>query len=634
MTATENLITLLKKHWGYDTFRGSQQDIITAALHKQDVLALLPTGGGKSLCYQLPAVAQEGIAIVVSPLIALIQDQVGSLKAKGVKALGLTGKMSQNEVIQCLDNAAYGGYKLLYLSPERLQQEIVLDRLAELNVSLVAIDEAHCISQWGHDFRPAYLQCIKIRDIHPEVPIMALTATATKRVISEIQSRLDLRIEQVYKDSFHRPNLAYRVLYTENKKRALYDAINDHKGSKIVYVRLRRSTEKLRDGLRQNGTTALAYHGGLSTLERKEALSSWMKGETTIMVATTAFGMGIDKSDVRAVIHYEIPESIESYFQEGGRAGRDGLPAKAILIVGPNDESQSRRQFLSYLPDLDILKKVYHHLVNHFQIAYAEGKGITYPFHFGTFCAAYDLEPRMCFKALEIFDQQGILALSQNFRHRSMLQFTASKKQLWSYLDSHPENRDILELIVRSYGGVFDAMTFINLASLTKKGAGSETTIRNVLSQLVTDQIAKVEFQDHDVEVTFLEPREDEKSILRKRETIEKNRRVKIENLEHMLKYIDCQEQCRSIQLLAYFGEEFDRRCGICDVCLSDRPQIKKEKFSVKRDIQAALIDSSFSSDQLAKKIQADKDLIIECLQELLEDELIRVTLNNQYELI
>lgn len=633
MTTTDNLISLLKKHWGYDKFRGSQEDIITAVINNKDVLALLPTGGGKSLCYQLPAVAQDGIAIVISPLIALIQDQVSSLKVKGIKALGLTGKMSQNEVIQSLDNAAFGGYKLLYLSPERLQQEIVLDRLAELNISLVAIDEAHCISQWGHDFRPAYLHCSKIRDIHPEVPIIALTATATSRVISEIQSGLALRTEHVYKDSFHRPNLGYTVLYTENKKRALYDAITDQNGSKIVYVRLRRSTEIIKDELIQKGITARAYHGGMSSLERKAALTSWMKGEASIMVATTAFGMGIDKSDVRAVIHYEIPESIESYFQESGRAGRDGLEAKAIMIVGPNDENQSRRQFLSYLPDLDMLKKVYHNLVNHFQIAYGEGKGITYPFHFGTFCNAYDLEPRMCFKALEIFDQQGIFALSQNFRHRSLVHFTATKEQLWSYIETHPDIRNILEMIIRSYGGVFDAMTYINIASLTKKGAGSESAIRKVLNQLATDQIAKVEFQDHDVEVTFLEPREDERSILRRRDTIEKNRSVKIENLEQMLRYIDNQKQCRSAQLLAYFGEEFDSHCGLCDVCVPKDPLRKQEKVSVKRDIVEVLGSTPLSSDQLAKTIQVEKDLIIECLQELLEDECIRVTLNNRYEL-
>lgn len=634
MTASSgNLIKLLEKYWGFSTFRGSQEKIIQTVIEQNDVLALLPTGGGKSLCYQLPAVAQDGIAIVISPLIALIQDQVNSLKAKGIKALGLTGKLSQNEVIQCLDNAAFGGYKLLYLSPERLQQEIVLDRLAELHISLIAVDEAHCISQWGHDFRPAYLQCHKIRDIHPEVPIMALTATATSRVLSEIQEGLSLTTKKVFKDSFYRPNLAYTVLYRENKKRALKDVINDHKGSKIVYVRLRRSAEKLKNELQQNGISALAYHGGQAAADRKEALRSWTKGKTSIMVATTAFGMGIDKADVRAVIHYEIPESIESYFQEGGRAGRDGFPAKAILIVGPNDEIQARRQFLSYLPDLEMLKKVYSHLVNHFQIAYSEGQGITYPFHFGTFCSTYDLEPRVCFNALEILDQQGIFALSQNFRHRSMLQFTASKDQFWTYLESHPESRGILELIVRNYGGVFDAMTYINMTSLIKKGGGSESSIRKVLRQLETDQIAKVEFQDHDVEVTFLEPREDEKSILRRKDTIEQNRSVKINNLEHMLAYVNNQDQCRSGQLLAYFGEEFGQKCGICDICLSDQPPYKQHKSSIKKGVQDALRENSMSSDELVKNIQADRSLVIECLQELLEDELIRVTLNNQYEL-
>ena len=633
MTASGNLIELLDKYWGFSTFRGSQEEIIRAVLEKKDVLALLPTGGGKSLCFQLPAIAQDGIAIVISPLIALIQDQVSSLKAKGVKALGITGKLSQNEVVQCLDNAAFGGYKLLYLSPERLQQEIVLDRLAELNISLIAVDEAHCISQWGHDFRPAYLQCHKIREIHPEVPIIALTATATSRVISEIQEGLALKTEQVFKDSFQRPNLAYTVVYAENKKRALRDAINDHKGSKIIYVRLRRSAEKLKNEFLQNGIIARAYHGGQSALERKEALNSWMKGEASIMVATTAFGMGIDKADVRAVIHYEIPESIESYFQEAGRAGRDGLAAKAILIAGPNDETQARRQFLSYLPDLNMLKKVYSHLVNHLQIAYSEGQGITYPFHFGSFCATYDLEPRMCFNALEILDQQGIFALSQNFRHRSMLQFTASKDQFWTYLESHPESRNILELIVRSYGGVFDAMTYINMTNLIKKGGGSESSIRQVLSQLETDQMAKVEFQDHDVEVTFLEPREDEKSILRRRDSIEQNRSVKIDNLEQMLTYVNSKDQCRSDQLLAYFGEELGKKCGICDVCLSDQPQHKLYKSSVKKGIRDALNTNPLSSDDLAKIVQADRGLVIECLQELLEDELIRVTLNNQYEL-
>jgi len=382
----ENAAHILKKYWGFDSFRGSQAEIIESVMQQQDVLALLPTGGGKSVCYQVPALLNEGICIVVSPLVALIEDQVNGLKQKGIKAIGLTGGLGFQEVLTLLDNCLYGNYRFLYLSPERLQQELVREKIAGMPVNLIAIDEAHCISQWGNDFRPAYLECAILRELHPNIPVMALTATATERVREDIIQNLGLKNEQLFKDSFLRKNISYQVFWEEDKRYRLQMLCSEASGSGIVYVRSRRMTEELSQFLNKKGFTSHFFHGGLSAGEKSDKLRQWLQNKVQFMIATNAFGMGVDKPDVSLVVHYQIPDNLENYFQEAGRAGRDGKPARAILLTNKADKAQVKKQFLNVLPGTAYIKTVYRKLNNYFQIPFGGGEHETYPFHFDDFC--------------------------------------------------------------------------------------------------------------------------------------------------------------------------------------------------------------------------------------------------------
>ncbi|NNE77232.1 MAG: ATP-dependent DNA helicase RecQ, partial [Pricia sp.] len=382
-------VSILQKYWGFTSFKGSQEQIINAILSQRDVLALLPTGGGKSVCFQVPAMLQEGICIVVSPLIALIHDQVNNLKAKGIKAIALTGGISFNELIDLLDNCLYGNYKFLYLSPERLQQELVQTRISQMNVNLIAVDEAHCISQWGHDFRPAYLECANLRTLLPETPMIALTATATEEVASDIIDNLNFNDPFIAKDSFARENIAFKVKREEDKRYRLKRLCLDTKKSVIVYVRTRRLTHELSRFLNANGCRTTYFHGGISKKEKQEKLELWLTNQVRIIVSTNAFGMGVDKPDVQLVVHYQMPDCLENYFQEAGRAGRDGETASAVLITNESDEIQIKNQFLSSLPDSLSLKRTYLKLNNYFQIAYGEGVNECFEFNFNDFVETY-----------------------------------------------------------------------------------------------------------------------------------------------------------------------------------------------------------------------------------------------------
>ena len=624
-------LKVLQKYWGYLSFRGSQESIIQAVRQGEDVLALLPTGGGKSICYQIPALCEEGIAIVVSPLVALMQDQVQKLRALNIKAMALTGALHRNEIVQYLDNAAFGDYKLLYISPERLQQDMVLKRLGQLNVSLIAIDEAHCISQWGHDFRPAYRHCDRLRDIHPEVPMIALTATATPTVIEDIISSLNLKVDKVVKDSFERPNLTYGILHHHNKQKALIDLVRNTPGSTIVYVRTRRDAEQLAQVLNKNSLSAVFYHAGRSQADKKDDMQRWLKDRSRIMVATTAFGMGIDKPDVRAVIHYAIPESLESYFQEAGRAGRDGLAAQATLLISPSDTSRARQQFTEHLPKLIDLKRLYKHLVNYFQIAHGEGSGQTLPFNFNDFCSRYKLPHILAHRGLLILDQLGIVALDQNVHKQSTIKYTANREDFWNYLNAQPAQRAFHETLIRSYGGVFENHVSLNIRLLANRIGGTEAEVLSHLKKAQKDQIAEVQIQETDLSITFLVPREDERVLLRHKEVILQNRRRKVENLEHMLRYIAKDHKCRSIQLLAYFGERITTPCGACDVCLSNHSSSASELKGRKDKIIDLLQNRVMTLSDISFALREDKKDTMLCVKELLEDEKIAVNEQNQY---
>ncbi len=623
---------ILEKYWGFSQFRGSQEQIIDTVIQGRDVLALLPTGGGKSLCYQVPAMAKDGLCIVVSPLIALIQNQVDALKNKGIKALALTGGISFNEVIDLLDNCLYGNYKFLYLSPERLQQELVQERIQQMNVNLIAIDEAHCISQWGNDFRPAYLNCNVLRELLPETPIIALTATATPKVAEDITENLQLSAAAIYKDSFSRDNIAFHVQWNEDKKFQLKKLCLGLQKSAIVYVRTRRSAQELSDFLNAHKLATTFFHGGIPKKEKTKRLQLWLENKVQVMVATNAFGMGIDKPDVELVVHYQIPDSLENYFQEAGRAGRDGTPAKAVMVLNQADENQVKQQFLSVLPDIDFLKLLYKKLNNYFQIPYGEGTAETFHFHFNKFCDTYKLNTALTYNGLRILDQNSVISLSESFTKKITLQFIATKGQVFYYLENHTSIAALIQTILRTYGGIFEHPTKINPLLISKKTNIPEEKIHQILVQLNTDGIVDYQAQSSDLEIIFLVPREDDRTINIFARKVKEQQQVKINNIESILAYVNSNKVCRSTQLLHYFGEE-RKACGICDVCLSKNNIDSDIQKLVAGDILKILRQGNQTSKNLTLALTYKEDTILIVLQGLLEDGHVAVTSKNEYKI-
>ncbi|WP_019671527.1 RecQ family ATP-dependent DNA helicase [Eudoraea adriatica] len=625
---------ILKKYWGYQNFKGSQKPIIDAVLSGKDVLALLPTGGGKSLCYQIPAMAFEGLCIVVSPLIALIQNQVQQLKDSGIKSVALTGGISKEELNNLLDNCVYGNYKFLYLSPERLQQEIVKDRIAQMQISLLAIDEAHCISEWGNDFRPAYLNCALLRDIKPEVPVIALTATATAKVADDITQNLRFKEYQVFKDSFNRKNIYFGVIWEEDKQRRLFELCKNSDKSAIVYVRSRKMTQVLTSYLQRKNISATYYHGGIPKEEKEKKLTMWLSNEVRIMVATNAFGMGIDKADVSLVIHYQIPESIENYYQEAGRAGRNGLPAEAILITNKDDEIQLKNQFLKVLPDITFLKLLYNKLNNYFQIPYGTLPEETFQFRFEEFCHHYELNSAMAYNGLRVLDQNSVISLSQNFSRNTTVQFLVSKKDLLDYLERYQRLAPLVQTILRTYGGIFDFETKINTLLISKKAGLPEDKIVNTLAQLEKDKIIDLKAKNRDLELVFLVPREDDLTINNFSQKVEMQLQTKTSKVASMLAYINNNRVCRNRQLLSYFGEKSDQNCNNCDVCNTPEKLDKQNFLEIKSDIISLLEQRESSSRTIIQDLPQNELLILRVLQKLLEDGNISINSKNEYKLL
>lgn len=629
MNSTHNI---LNKFWGYTSFKPLQEEIINSVLDKRDTVALLPTGGGKSLCFQIPALAMEGICIVISPLVALMGDQVNNLKEKGIKALKLTGGISFNDLNTLLDNARYGNYKFLYLSPERLQQEIVQNYIKQMNVCLIAVDEAHCISQWGNDFRPAYKNITVLREIKPLAPIIALTATATPEVLKDTISELKMELPAVFKNSFVRENLSYQVFQVEDKLYKTEQLLKANTGSAIVYVRNRKDTIEISEQLNSLGISATYYHGGVSGKEKAEKLKSWRQGYVTTMVATNAFGMGIDHPNVRYVIHLQIPESLESYFQEAGRAGRDGKYAEAILLYNEYDKIYVKKQFVESLPTPATLKKIYRTLNNYFQISYGEGEFTKHSFSFTDFCKTYGLNTLQTYNALNSLDRLAIIQLSQEFGRKSTIQFLLSSEDVLNYFEKDTIISVIGKTILRIYGGIFEMPTAVNLDLIVSKTGQSIDKVITTLQKMERDQVIELSLQITDATLTFLVPREDDKTINVISREVQALNQKKEAQVISVLKYIANTSRCRSIQLVSYFGETSAKECGVCSVCKKNRKSISKaEMRHIAKQILNILKEEQLSSREISEKLTFAEADILKVIRLLLDAERIKINAKNQY---
>ena len=598
------------------------------------MIALMPTGGGKSLCFQVPALIKQGICIVISPLVALMEDQVKALQVKNIKAMALTGGIPFREVDTMLDNCIYGNYKFLYLSPERLQQELVQERIKQMQVNLVAVDEAHCISQWGHDFRPAYRNIALLRELKPEVNIVGLTATATLPVVKDIATQLELKEVKILQKSFRRDNLAYIVREAEDKNYYLEQLLKEHEEAAIIYVRTRKGTIELEQFLTKKGISATSFHGGLPKAEKSKRLQEWLKEEKRVMVATSAFGMGIDKANVRTVVHMNLPESLESYFQEAGRAGRDGEAAKAVVLTNKSDIPLLKNQFLATLPGVDIVRLVYKKLNSYFRIAYGEGEGESFNFNFYQFCQKYGLNTILAYNAMQLLDRASVLALSEQFQKKTRIHFLTSGKQLTYYLEANPQFDAVVKAVLRTYGGAFDGMVEINLQIISTKAGTNQPEAVKLLQQLHKEGLAEFEHDQHDTQITFLVPREDDITINPLVPYIKLQEKSKKEKIDQVLAYVENDRVCKSEQLLEYFGEKDTEPCGICSVCRAsakkpDREEMKKIYFA----IVGLLEVREHSSREMTEKLPFPESHIIQVLQLLVEKGALAMTPANKYKL-
>ena len=612
---------ILQKYWGYAEFRELQEDIILSVCEGRDTLALMPTGGGKSITFQVPALAMEGICLVVTPLIALMKDQVENLKSRNIKASAIYSGMSQKEIIITLDNCLYGDYKFLYVSPERLSTEVFINRIQHMNVCLIAVDESHCISQWGYDFRPSYLKIVTLRDhISDKVPFLALTASATPQVIDDIMSKLAFREKNVLRTSFERKNISYLLRKVEDKGTYLINTLQKAKGSGIVYVRSRKRCKEVAELLVANGINADFYHAGLSVELRDKKQNSWTTGETRVIVSTNAFGMGIDKSEVRFVIHWDIPDSIENYFQESGRAGRDNLPASAVMLYSPADKSRLLDTIRKKFPPVEKIKDVYEAICNFLQVPLGSGKDNVFDFNMSEFVSKYRLPVIETYNSLQFLQREGYMEFTEEINNPSRVHFIVSRDDLYKFQVANESFDGFIKLLLRSYTGMFSEFVPINEETLAKKSAATRNTIYQHLVKLASFNIIRFIPGKKTALVIFTEER-----LMRKALLISPDNYLHVKEkyeirVNKMIEYAESENRCRSAFLLDYFGEEADR-CGICDVC-RERNELDLSKYEfdlILEEIKSFLSENSPDPEELVKVINHPEDKVIKVIRWLLD---------------
>jgi len=625
MNRIDDYRKILTRYWGYTSFKPLQEEILKSVGEGKDTLALMPTGGGKSLTFQIPALAKPGICLVITPLIALMKDQVDKLRMMGIKAMAIHSGMTREEIDIAFDNCTYGDYKFLYVSPERIRSRVFEKKVETMNVMLVAVDEAHCISQWGYDFRPSYLYIAGIRKILPDgVPVLALTATATSRVVEDIMDKLEFRERNVLKAGFERKNLVYLVRKVEDKNKYVLDTLQKVKGSGIIYVRSRKKTREIAQFLVSNNIAADYYHAGLSREQREKKQNAWTAGKPRIIIATNAFGMGIDKADVRFVIHWDVPDSIESYFQESGRAGRDGEKAWAVQLYYDSDISRAKERVKDKFPPPGYIKDIYELLCNYLQIPIGSGKNVVYEFNLAEFVSKYRLSVTRAYNSLKFLEREKYIELTEELNNPSRVMFKVGRDDLYKFQVANASMDGFIKLLLRSYTGMFTEYVPVNEEFLSKKSGNSRDIIYKFLVNLSKRDIINYIPGKKTALIIFTEERLDKKSLYISPGNYKEVREKYIDRLREMIRYVNSQTRCRASILLDYFGQE-SLRCGLCDVCMSrNELDLSKYEFDLILDkIKTLLEKVSMPATRLLSELDADHEKAVKVIRWLLDHDKI-----------